>query len=101
MWPAWMLGMEMVGQHCIMQQLLKKGARIEAKESDSDTALHWAARRGYLKIVQLLLESGANGEARGRDGKRPLDMAKESLSMCPANQSQRRQETLTLLERWM
>ena len=40
------------------------------------TPLHDAARYGYLKIVRLLLEYGANINAKDMFGKTPLDFAK-------------------------
>src|SRR4051812_41132901 len=39
---------------------------INATEADGSTALHWAAQRNDLKLVELLLASGANAKAATR-----------------------------------
>ena len=40
------------------------------------TPLHNAAAWGYLPIVKVLIEHGANVQARDADGKTPLDLAR-------------------------
>lgn len=42
------------------------------KDSDSWIALHWAARKGYLEIAQILLAAGSDVNAKDRDGWTPL-----------------------------
>lgn len=41
-----------------VRALLKQSADVNAPESDSSTALHWAADRGDAAAVDLLLRSG-------------------------------------------
>uniref|UniRef100_A0A914WD20 Ankyrin repeat domain-containing protein n=1 Tax=Plectus sambesii TaxID=2011161 RepID=A0A914WD20_9BILA len=38
------------------------------------TALHWAAKRGHMEIVRLLLAAGFDPSQRNADGKRPIDL---------------------------
>ncbi|XVE76101.1 hypothetical protein DITRI_Ditri12bG0146200 [Diplodiscus trichospermus] len=45
---------------------------IDEPVEDGDTALHLACLYGYLPCVQLLLERGANLEAKDEDGAVPL-----------------------------
>ena len=47
------------GDTTVVQQLLEKGANIEAKDNDGDTALKAAERKGNTEIVKLLREKGA------------------------------------------
>ncbi|KAI9774257.1 MAG: hypothetical protein M1840_004151 [Geoglossum simile] len=47
------------GQEVAAQQLLEKGADVNAKGKDGWTALRWAAFRGHEAMVRLLLEKGA------------------------------------------
>lgn len=50
----------------IAEQMLKKGADINVLESNEDgTALQRAAAEGHNKIVQLLLEAGAEVNVPG------------------------------------
>lgn len=43
--------------------LAKKGIRINAKDKDGATPLHWAAESGNVDIVKILLEKGARVDA--------------------------------------
>jgi ankyrin repeat protein len=45
---------------------------LDAKDSNDCTALFWAARNGNLDCVRILLEAGADIEAPGYGGLRPL-----------------------------
>jgi serine/threonine/tyrosine protein kinase RAD53 len=51
-----------------ISRLLKKGANLEAKNSDGWTALMHAAAYGHAPACALLLEKGANIEAKDKDG---------------------------------
>lgn len=48
--------------------LLAQGNDVNKRTHDSRTYLFWAASRGYLDIVELLLESGAKTDLRGSHG---------------------------------
>jgi hypothetical protein len=56
------------GDTAAVQQLLDKGANIEAHTEYGDTALIYAATNGYTEVVTLLLAKGANIEAKDNDG---------------------------------
>ncbi|KAK5629540.1 hypothetical protein RRF57_005255 [Xylaria bambusicola] len=64
------------GYEAVVQQLLEKGAAIEATDKEGGrTPLLWAARNGYETVVQQLLEKGAAIEATDRWGRTPLLLA--------------------------
>ncbi len=43
-----------------IQVLIKAGANLDAVDNEGQSALHFAARQGKLKVVQALLKAGAN-----------------------------------------
>lgn len=51
-----------------VRALLAQHADVNAAQNDGATALHWAAMKGDLEMVHLLLESGANVKAATRIG---------------------------------
>ncbi|KAH0537212.1 hypothetical protein FGG08_005991, partial [Glutinoglossum americanum] len=69
---AWVLGYnkELInaarqGQETVVQQLLEKGADVNAKDGyHKKPALHWAAQDGHEAVVRLLLEKGADVNAK-------------------------------------
>ena len=68
-----------------VQQLLQKGANIEAKDNLGWTPLIWAAYQGHTEVVNLLLEKGANLEAKGNKGQTALQsLTAESGGFAPA-----------------
>ena len=59
--------------------LIARGADPDAAHGDGMTALHWAAEHGDLEIVELLVDAGADVEARTRLGSHtPLHVASRS-----------------------
>lgn len=62
-WPA---GVELLIQH---------GASVLARTSAQDTAMHWAALKGNIDILALLLAAGGDVNAAGDVGNRPLHLA--------------------------
>jgi hemoglobin len=55
--------------------LLKSGADANATLPNGQTALHYAARAGFVQIVDLLLQYGACVDAKDDRGATPLDHA--------------------------
>lgn len=55
--------------------LLENGADPNAALPNGQTALHYAARAGSLKVIELLLRFGARRDARDKKGLKPLDYA--------------------------
>lgn len=54
---------------------LARGADIEYKDSDGNTALHWAVLNGNRTVVRLLLAHGATHGRRNEDGRSARDIA--------------------------
>jgi ankyrin repeat protein len=59
----------------IVQLLLERGASVQAKSADGNTALHTGALQGGLETVQLLLRSKADPNVTNHEGRTPLHMA--------------------------
>jgi len=68
---TWALG---VGDTNIAELLLSRGADVNAKGSDGQRPLHFAARQGQPHAVEWLLRHGAEVNARDGKGKTPLGM---------------------------
>lgn len=58
-----------------VERLLKRGANIEARDDNGQTALIHAARNGNTEIVGLLLKRGADTEAENDHGQTALMIA--------------------------
>jgi ankyrin repeat protein len=58
--------------------LIEHGARVNAQALDGSTPLMWAARKGELEIVRLLLSKGANANVVDRLGRSALSYAAEA-----------------------
>lgn len=61
----------------VMEYLLDHKADINATTHFEETALHWAAAKGQLKAVNLLIMKNADTELKNKAGKTALDLAKE------------------------
>ncbi len=59
-------------------ELLQKGANVNDKDDDGQTALHKAAARGHKSMLVALLASGADLGERDAKGRTPLMTAAES-----------------------
>jgi ankyrin repeat protein len=55
----------------LVSLLLAKGADVNGRRKDGLTALHSAAYRGHLRVLDLLLRHGANPSLKGYDGASP------------------------------
>ena len=56
----------------VARELLKRGAKLEAKTKTGQTALHYASFSGHTALVRLLLDEGAQIEAKCNIGGTPL-----------------------------
>lgn len=63
-----------LGKLRAVEDLLEKGANVNAQNDRKDTPLHFAAQSGHRHVVQALLAKGANVNAENRDRKTPLDL---------------------------
>ena len=71
----------MKGDASTVRALIKAGADVNAAQGDGMTALHWAAQRGDLEQVQMLLAAGARLDGMTRNGNyTPLHLAARSGS---------------------
>ena len=62
-----------LGCHGLMQHLLQHGAAVDASDGSGRTALIDAASRGLTEAVEILLNAGANVEARQSRRKNSFD----------------------------
>lgn len=53
-------------------RLLKLGADINVQSSKGKTALHCAAKAGFIKVIDVLIENGATIDATDNNGETPL-----------------------------
>lgn len=59
--------------------LLGYGADLGARDTMGSTSLHYAARYGDVKIVKLLLQSGASKDVQDNRGKTAWDLAERDV----------------------
>lgn len=55
-----------------VDRLIKSGCNINSRADDGSTALHCAARAGQAAVLELLIERGADVNARNRRGRIPV-----------------------------
>lgn len=60
------------GHKNTVNELIQKGASINAWDKDGKTPLYRSCENGRVKMVQLLLNKGANVNLRDKDGFSPL-----------------------------
>lgn len=56
----------------VEEALKANGEAVQARDPFGDTLLHYAARGGHEKLFNLLVEQGADINARGEHGRTPL-----------------------------
>ncbi|MCJ1436661.1 hypothetical protein MMC27_006042 [Xylographa pallens] len=59
----------------IVQQLLEKGADVDAATENAEAAISSASDHDQSEIIQMLLLANANGNTRGKDGEMVLQKA--------------------------
>ncbi|XP_035217646.1 arfGAP with SH3 domain, ANK repeat and PH domain-containing protein-like [Stegodyphus dumicola] len=61
----------------IVDFLVQNSSSLDKQTKDGSTALHICSLRNQAECMKLLLRSGANPQIENREGKTPLDIAKE------------------------
>lgn len=56
--------------------LTRHKAKVNARDSNGLTPLHYSVSMGRYEIAETLINKGADMNAKGRDGRTPLDLAK-------------------------
>ena len=67
-------------------RLLKLGADIDVKSSKGKTALHCAAKAGFINVIEVLIENGATIDTTDNNGETPLIEAIRSTIKSPEKQ---------------
>jgi len=77
-----------------MKASLEFGAQINAVDDKGNTALHGAAQRGSIAVIDFLIDHGASLDARNGQGRTPLD---EALAYFPPREqaAQRLRDVMT------
>lgn len=55
-----------------IQRLLGLGADVNVRNYKGKTGLHYAAKAGFFKVIELLIENGATVDATDKDNETPL-----------------------------
>ena len=66
------------GDRALVEDLLDRGALVNAKDKSGRTPLHAAAENGHAAVVKLLLANGADAQATDARGSTPLALASEN-----------------------
>ena len=64
--------------YVMIDELINRGANLNLKDKNGDTALHLAVVMGDTILIETLLESGADRTILNNNGQSPLDLALES-----------------------
>jgi ankyrin repeat protein len=64
------------GRLAIIEYLVSKGADVNARDNNGETALHIAARY-HPRFVELLLRLSADATVRDKQGRLPIDLSRE------------------------
>ena len=66
-------------QHAgIMQNLIRHGADVNAKNNTGMTPLMMAAEKGYIELLEVLLTAKADINSKNKAGKSALDLAEKN-----------------------
>jgi|RhiMetdeSRZDD1v2_1073273.scaffolds.fasta_scaffold01636_17 uncharacterized protein len=60
----------------VMGRLIEAGARVNHRQSHGFTALHEVAAIGNMEVARLLLDAGAEPDAKNAEGQTPSELAR-------------------------
>ena len=63
----------------ILSALISAGANVDARDAEGKVALMYAAQRGFIDIVQILLAKGSDSNSKGYDGSSALILAARKI----------------------
>lgn len=61
----------------IVKELIRAGADVNARNSQGNTALHYAIKNHQINIARFLIKKGANYEIANNNGETPVSLAAE------------------------
>lgn len=61
--------------NAILSALISAGANVDARDAEGRVALMYAAQKGFIDIVQILLAKGSDSNSKGYDGTSALILA--------------------------
>ncbi|MDO5567400.1 MAG: ankyrin repeat domain-containing protein, partial [Planctomycetia bacterium] len=64
------------GKPEFLKMMLERGADVSLRNNVQGTAMHFAAANGALESVRLLVEAGADPNAKDSNGETPLVIAR-------------------------
>jgi len=62
-----------------LRLLLERKSHVDARDKEALTPLHYAARRGQIHAVRILLEAGADRSLTSQQGVTPLALARVAI----------------------
>jgi len=68
----------LMGDRDVVDQLISQGSDINEFDGDGKTAMHYAAERGRLAVVKLLLNMRARYDIKTQNKETPADMARNN-----------------------
>ena len=84
-----------------MKLLIAHGADVDAFNANGQTALHRAAQRGADQVVRFLADQGAKLDMKDKQGRMPVDMAREPTRNPGAAPGPGHESTVALLRQLM
>ena len=55
------------GHAPVVQFILDQGIDVDTADNDGETPLHWAARKGHVEVMKILLARGAQVDKKVRE----------------------------------